>query len=38
MSALKLDAGDWLVLDNMRIQHGRLPYEGNERKMLVLMT
>ena len=29
-------AGDVLVLDNLRYQHGRLPYSG-ERKMAVVL-
>lgn len=27
--ALKLQQGDWLVLDNRRVQHGRLPYRDD---------
>ena len=34
--ALKLEAGDWLVLDNLRVQHGRMPYAG-ERQLMVIM-
>ena len=26
--AFKLRPGDWVVLDNLRVQHGRLPYEA----------
>ena len=29
-SALKLQRGDWLVLDNRRVQHGRLPYSDDD--------
>jgi Taurine catabolism dioxygenase TauD, TfdA family len=28
--ALKLQQGDWLVLDNRRVQHGRLPYSDED--------
>ena len=36
--AFKLQKGDWLVLDNHRVMHGRLPYskEGPERVLLTL--
>jgi hypothetical protein len=36
-SAFKLKRGDWLVLDNRRWQHGRLPYKGT-RKLIVSYT
>ena len=36
--ALKLRPGDWLVLDNLRLQHGRLPYVEDERQKRVLLT
>jgi hypothetical protein len=35
--AFTMQAGDLLVLDNMRVAHGRLPYfngQGNERRLL----
>jgi Taurine catabolism dioxygenase TauD, TfdA family len=28
--ALKLQQGDWMVLDNRRVQHGRLPYSDED--------
>lgn len=28
--AMKLRPGDWLVLDNRRVQHGRLPYQDDD--------
>ena len=40
-SAIKLEPGDWLVLDNLRVQHGRLPFieeEHRKRKLLVVYT
>jgi Taurine catabolism dioxygenase TauD, TfdA family len=41
-SAIKLQQGDWLVLDNLRVQHGRLPYRDVEghptRQLLVTYT
>ena len=36
--AFKLEAGDWLMLDNLRVQHGRLPYEPDEANPRVLLT
>jgi hypothetical protein len=33
-----LQPGDWLVLDNRRVQHGRTPYSGGHRQLLVLMA
>jgi len=40
--AIKLQPGDWLVLDNRRVQHGRLPYQDSStaaaRKLLVTYT
>lgn len=35
--AYKLQEGDWLVLDNRSMQHGRLPYEG-KRRLIVTYT
>jgi alpha-ketoglutarate-dependent taurine dioxygenase len=38
-SAFKLQRGDWLVLDNLKVQHGRLPYVDDpdpQRKRTVL--
>jgi hypothetical protein len=35
--AYKLQEGDWLVLDNRSVQHGRLPYEG-KRRLIVTYT
>eukprot|EP00545_Synedropsis_sp_CCMP1620_P011591 CAMPEP_0119011408 /NCGR_PEP_ID=MMETSP1176-20130426/5664_1 /TAXON_ID=265551 /ORGANISM="Synedropsis recta cf, Strain CCMP1620" /LENGTH=359 /DNA_ID=CAMNT_0006964239 /DNA_START=10 /DNA_END=1089 /DNA_ORIENTATION=- len=35
--AYKLQEGDWLVLDNRSVQHGRLPYEG-KRLLIVSYT
>ncbi|CAB9513151.1 taurine catabolism dioxygenase taud tfda [Seminavis robusta] len=44
-TALKLQPGDWLVLDNRRVQHGRLPYRDaivsnsdKPRQLLVTYT
>lgn len=41
-SAFKLQQGDWLVLDNLRVQHGRLPYQDvkghRARQLLVTYT
>lgn len=34
--ALKLMPGDWLVLDNLQVQHGRAPYVDGPRKRTVL--
>ena len=28
--AFQLQRGDWLVLDNLRVQHGRLPYQDDD--------
>jgi hypothetical protein len=39
--AFKLQAGDLLVLDNMRVAHGRLPYingQRNDRQLLTTYT
>ena len=36
--AFKLHPGDWLMLDNMRVQHGRLPYEASSQQKRVLLT
>ena len=36
--AFKLKPGDWLMLDNMRVQHGRLPYEASEEQKRCLLT
>jgi hypothetical protein len=37
--AWRLQPGDWLVLDNFKVQHGRLPYpEGQERRLLTVLT
>ena len=35
--AYKLQEGDWLVVDNTKTQHGRLPYEG-DRRLVVTYT
>lgn len=38
--AVKLRAGDLLMLDNLRVQHGRLPFangDGAKRKMVTLL-
>ena len=40
-SAIKLEPGDWLVLDNLSVQHGRLPFVEEElckRKLLAVYT
>jgi hypothetical protein len=38
----KLRRGDWLVLDNLAVQHGRLPYkenpQGSPRTLLTVYT
>ncbi|KAG8460285.1 hypothetical protein KFE25_011776 [Diacronema lutheri] len=36
--AFKLLAGDWLVLDNLRVQHGRLPYFADPSRPRCLLT
>lgn len=37
--AFRLQPGDWLVLDNFRVQHGRLPYPvGETRRLLTVLT
>lgn len=36
--AFKLLPGDWLVLDNLRVQHGRLPYFQDPAKPRCLLT
>ena len=36
--AFKLLPGDWLMLDNMRLQHGRLPYVQDPAKPRLLFT
>eukprot|EP00879_Flechtneria_rotunda_P002114 GHRR01002296.1.p1 GENE.GHRR01002296.1~~GHRR01002296.1.p1 ORF type:complete len:354 (+),score=75.06 GHRR01002296.1:452-1513(+) len=33
-----LGPGEMLMLDNTRYLHGRMPYEGNERKMITILT
>lgn len=42
VSAFKLEKGDWLVLDNHKLQHGRLPFvndpEGAPRTIMVVYT
>jgi len=39
-SAFKLQKNDWLVLDNKRVMHGRLPYsnQGPERQLLTVYS
>ncbi len=34
----KLDAKDIMVMDNSRVLHGRMDYQGNERKMKSIYT
>mmetsp|Transcript_556 Transcript_556/g.1256 ORF Transcript_556/g.1256 Transcript_556/m.1256 type:complete len:443 (-) Transcript_556:87-1415(-) len=36
--AFKLRPGDWLVCDNIRVQHGRLPYLDDARQQRCLLT
>ncbi len=36
--AFKLKPGDWLMLDNLRMQHGRLPYQADPKTKRVLLT
>ena len=36
--ALPLASGSLLVLDNLQVMHGRLPYKGNQRKMIAVLT
>jgi len=36
--AFKLRPGDWLMLDNMRVQHGRLPYQDSPDHKRCLLT
>lgn len=35
--AYKLQEGDWLIMDNRKVQHGRLPYQG-DRRLIVTYT
>lgn len=35
--AYKLQKGDWLIMDNRKVQHGRLPYQG-DRQLVVTYT
>uniref|UniRef100_A0A7S3LE97 TauD/TfdA-like domain-containing protein n=1 Tax=Amphora coffeiformis TaxID=265554 RepID=A0A7S3LE97_9STRA len=39
-SAFKLQENDWLVLDNKRVMHGRLPYskQGPDRQLLTVYS
>ena len=40
-SAIKLEPGDWLMFDNLQVQHGRLPFveeELHKRKLLAVYT
>lgn len=34
----QLRPGDWIMLDNLRVQHGRLPYEADPKQKRVLLT
>jgi len=36
-TAIKLQPGDWLVLDNKAVQHGRLPYQDSRHKKRILL-
>ena len=36
--AWKLLAGDWLVLDNLRVQHGRLPFVPDQARPRTVLT
>lgn len=36
--AFKLLPGDWLMIDNMRVQHGRLPYVDSPTEKRCLLT
>ncbi len=38
MRAVDLAAGEALMLDNYCWMHGRLPYEGNERTIMTVLT
>ena len=34
----QLRPGDWIMLDNLKVQHGRLPYEADPKQKRVLLT
>ena len=36
--SFKLEPGDWLVVDNKAVQHGRLPYQDDEAHRRTLFT
>jgi hypothetical protein len=36
VSAMRLRKGDWLVLDNLRVQHGRLPFRDDPEQRTIL--
>jgi hypothetical protein len=36
--ALKLLTGDWLVLNNLTVQHGRLPYKNSPDQQRTILT
>ena len=36
-TSFKLRKGDWLVLDNMAVQHGRMPYQDSPEKTRILL-
>jgi hypothetical protein len=38
VSALKLLAGDWLVLNNLTVQHGRLPFKNSDDQKRTILT
>ena len=33
-----MKAGSMLALDNYQVMHGRMPYEGNQRKMVTVLA
>jgi hypothetical protein len=38
VSALKLLAGDWLVLNNLTVQHGRVPFKNSDDQKRTILT
>ena len=35
---VKLDQGDMIVIDNLRVAHGRTPWSGRDRKMGMMIS
>lgn len=38
LERLQLEAGDVLVVDNLRVAHGRTPWEGGARQMGLMLS